>query len=168
MISKRNKEILAEKEKLSRQQNDFEALKTKVDPEYITTRHDELKRLATERGKYECQRKEVEFLRNMQNDVDESMLSAARARFDIPTAEENQEFEFKIAQEQENIQNYRKMVQVREKIKPIEGEKNDLIFANQQQGLNVYNEVTIQNTNRIQAIEQRLQEVNAALYNLMH
>jgi hypothetical protein len=90
----------------------------------------------------------------MRNDVDESMLSAARARFDIPTAEENQEFEFKIAQEQENIQNYRKLVQLREHIKQLESEKNDLIFANQQQGSNIYNEVTIQNTNRIQAIEQ--------------
>jgi hypothetical protein len=103
MISKRNKEILAEKEKLSRLQNDIEELKTEVDPQYITERHDELRRLAIERGKYEPQRKENEFLRNMQNDVDESMLSSAPTRFDIPTAEENQEFENKVYQEQENI-----------------------------------------------------------------
>jgi hypothetical protein len=67
----------------------------------------------------------------MQNDVDESMLSAAPARFDVSTNEENQEFELKVAQEQENIQNFRKMVQLREKSKQLEGEKNDLIFANQ-------------------------------------
>jgi hypothetical protein len=66
MILKRNKEILAEKEKLSRLQNDIEALKTEVDPQYITERLEELKRLASERGKYERQRKEYELLRTMQ------------------------------------------------------------------------------------------------------
>jgi hypothetical protein len=59
MISKRNKEILAEKEKLFWLQNDIEALKAEVDPKYITERHEELKRLATERGKDERQRKEL-------------------------------------------------------------------------------------------------------------
>jgi hypothetical protein len=34
----------------------------------------------------------------MQNDVDESVIAANRARFNIPTAEENQEFELKVAQ----------------------------------------------------------------------
>jgi hypothetical protein len=60
------------------------------------------------------------------------------------------------------------MIQLREKIRQLEAEKNDLLFDIQQQGLHTQNEVTIQNSNRIQAIEQRLQEVNAAIYNLMH
>jgi hypothetical protein len=37
---------------------------------------EELKKLAIERGKYEHQRKEYELLRDMQNDVDESLIVA--------------------------------------------------------------------------------------------
>jgi hypothetical protein len=98
MILKRNKEILAEKDKLHNLMYEVDALQSEVDPTYINPRVEELKKLAAERGKYERQRKEYEKLRTMQDDVDSSMLSASLARFDIPTNQETQEFESKIDQ----------------------------------------------------------------------
>jgi hypothetical protein len=67
-------------------------------------------------------------LRDMQNDVDESLIVANWAKFDIPTNEENQEFELKVAQEQKNIHTNRKMIQLRERLRQLEAEKMNYYY----------------------------------------
>jgi hypothetical protein len=133
-LFKRNKEILAEKNKLYNLIYKVDALKAEVDQSYINPRHEELKLLVTERGIHEREKKEFEILKSMQDDVYSSMLSAARARFEIPTNEEDQEFENKIFQEQEKLHKNKILMQLREQNRLLLTEKNELLITNQQLG----------------------------------
>jgi hypothetical protein len=51
------------------------------------------------------------------------------------------------------------MKQLREQLL---AEKNEILLA-QQQGLNTINEITIEYTNRLRGVEEKLEEVNAKL-----